>query len=226
MPSTVLNVIVQLAVILFAISFHESAHAWMALKFGDTTAKDRGRISLNPLHHIDPFGSVLLPLLCALFHAPIFGYAKPTPVNLANTKNPRLANFWVSLAGPASNIFAGAVSLFFILLIRHSSPQAVFAVLTGRLPAGVMGPLIYVLLISVLLNLILAVFNLIPIPPMDGSGIFFSLLGRRGMRIELFFHRNALLMFLLIMALLYLGFFDLILDPVQSGILKLIVRGV
>ena len=95
---------IQLAVILFAISFHESAHAYSALKFGDTTARDLGRISLNPIRHLDPFGSVLLPLFMYIVSSGrmIFGAAKPTPVDLRNTRNPRLANLGVSAAGPGT----------------------------------------------------------------------------------------------------------------------------
>jgi Zn-dependent protease len=218
----VVDVAAQLAVIFFAISFHESAHAWTALKFGDPTARDLGRISLNPLRHIDPFGTVLLPILCILLHAPIFGYAKPTPVDLRNTRNPRLANFWVSLAGPASNFLAGAAALLVLLGIRRFSPQTILGLIHGQLPAGILAPIAYILLQLVLINLILGVFNLIPIPPMDGSGVLFSLLGRRGLALEMFFHRNALLMFILIILLLNFGFFGLILRPVVDWIIQLI----
>src|SRR6185369_12875146 len=108
--------------ILFAISFHESAHAWSALKFGDTTARDLGRISLNPIRHLDPFGSVLLPLAMYILSSGrlIFGSAKPTPVNLANTRNPRLANLVVSAAGPVSNFLLSAVALTILLVIKSS----------------------------------------------------------------------------------------------------------
>src|SRR5262249_7446216 len=92
----VVDFAIQLAVVLFVISFHESAHAYAALKFGDTTARDLGRISLNPIRHIDPVGSILVPLMLYLFSGLIFGAAKPTPVDLRNTRDPRLANLVVS----------------------------------------------------------------------------------------------------------------------------------
>jgi Zn-dependent protease len=224
----VVNIAIQLAVILFAISLHESSHAWMALQFGDTTARDRGRISLNPLHHIDPFGTILLPILCALIHAPVFGYAKPTPVDLRNTKNPRLANFWVSAAGPASNFLAGGIGMLLLVLIRQGHPALVrgvlFAFVRNAMPVqvGMLVPLVYIGVAFVIINIILGIFNLIPIPPMDGSGILFSVLGPRGMALELFFQRNALLMFIVIIGLLYLGLFDLILGPPLNWALRVI----
>src|SRR5436309_6503829 len=115
---------IQLAVILFAISFHESAHAWSALQFGDTTARDAGRISLNPIRHLDPFGSVLLPIITYVFAGMIFGAAKPTPVDLRNTRNPRLASLVVSAAGPLSNFLLAAVGILLLRFIRAGSPDA------------------------------------------------------------------------------------------------------
>ncbi len=225
MSFTVVNIAVQLVVTLFAISFHESAHAWMALRFGDTTARDAGRISLNPIHHIDPFGSVLLPLICILFHAPIFGYARPTPVDLRQTRNPRLANFWVSVAGPGSNFLVAGIAAALLYVARGASPGLLGEVLRGHMPGGILAPIAYLLIYLLLVNVILGVFNLIPIPPMDGSGILFSLLGRRGLAIEYFFHRHAMVMFLLLIVLVNLGVFGLILDPVINTVFRWILGG-
>lgn len=226
MSASVLEIVVQIVVLLFAVSFHESAHAWVALKFGDTTARDLGRISLNPLRHIDPFGSILLPLMCILFHAPIFAYARPTPVNLRNTRNPRLANFFVSAAGPGSNLLLGGVSLALLIAVGRSSPQTIRALLRGQMPPGTLAPIAFILLYLVVIDVILAVFNLIPIPPMDGSGILFSLMGRLGLAIELFFHRNALIMFILIIALLNLRVFDMIMNPILHWVELLLWKSV
>jgi Zn-dependent protease len=172
---------IQLTVVLFAISFHESAHAWTALKFGDTTARDLGRISLNPIRHIDPVGSILVPILLYLFSGLIFGAAKPTPVDLRNTKNPRLANLAVSAAGPVSNFLLAGVGLLLLTLIRVSRPDAIrdlyFALQENRFAAGTLAPITYVLFWFTMVNVILAVFNLIPIPPLDGSGVAVSILG-------------------------------------------------
>ncbi|HWC64464.1 MAG TPA: site-2 protease family protein [Thermoanaerobaculia bacterium] len=219
-------VVILIAVVLFAISFHESAHAWTALKFGDPTARDLGRISLNPLHHIDPFGTVLLPMIMILMHQPPFGYAKPTPVNLRNTRNPRLANFWVSAAGPLSNLLVVTVSAALLVAIGRYDRSLVVGAFQGPTGAGVLAPVSYILAQLVLLNLVLGVFNLIPVPPMDGSGILFSILGRRGLAIEMFFHRYSFVMFLIIMLLVYSGFFGLILGPAIRIVLSVIERGI
>ena len=213
-------VVILIAVVLFAISFHESAHAWTALRFGDPTARDLGRISLTPLHHIDPFGTVLLPMIMILMHQPPFGYAKPTPVNLRNTRNPRVANFWVSAAGPLSNFVVMAGSAFILVLIGRVARR------TGGVSGStVLEPLVLVLVELVQINLVLGVFNLIPIPPMDGSGILFSLLGRRGIAVELFFHRYSFVMFLIIMLLVYSGVFRFILGPAIQFVMGWIQRG-
>ncbi|HET9793144.1 MAG TPA: site-2 protease family protein [Thermoanaerobaculia bacterium] len=217
-------VVILIAVVLFAISFHESAHAWMALKFGDPTARDLGRISLNPLHHIDPFGTVLLPMILILMHQPPFGYAKPTPVNLRNTRNPRLANFWVSAAGPLSNLLIVVVSAALLVAIGKFDPSMALGAFREPSGAGFLAPVAYILAQLVLLNLVLGIFNLIPVPPMDGSGILFSILGRRGLAIEMFFHRYSFVMFILIMLLVYSGFFSLILGPAVN-LVYAVIRG-
>lgn len=219
-------VVILIAVVLFAISFHESAHAWTALKFGDPTARDLGRISLNPLHHIDPFGTVLLPLMMILMHQPPFGYAKPTPVNLRNTRNPRVANFWVSAAGPLSNLLVVLVSAALLIAIGRYDPAMVVGAFQAPTGGGVLAPVCYILAQLVLLNLVLGVFNLIPVPPMDGSGILFSILGRRGLAIEMFFHRYSFVMFILIMLLVYSGFFQVILGPAIRMVLAIIQWGI
>ncbi len=126
MAQKIVEFAIQLSVILFAISFHESAHAYAALRFGDTTARDLGRISLNPIRHIDPFGSVLLPIMLYFLSNGkfIFGAAKPTPVDLRNTKDPRMANLVVSAAGPASNFVLAAVGIVLLRILRRR-PTAV-----------------------------------------------------------------------------------------------------
>jgi len=170
---------VQLVVILFSISFHESAHAWSALQLGDTTARDQGRISLNPIRHIDPIGSILVPLMLYIFSGLIFGAAKPTPVNLANTRNPRLANLIVSGAGPLSNFLLAGIGITLLRVIFKVQPQAredLAAALQGvHFAPGALAPLTYILFFFSLVNVSLAVFNLLPIPPLDGSGVLVSL---------------------------------------------------
>jgi len=220
---------IQLSVILFAISFHESAHAYAALRFGDTTARDLGRISLNPLRHLDPFGSVLLPALMYILSAGrmIFGAAKPTPVNLANTRNPRLANLVVSAAGPVSNFFLAALALAALLGIKQVAPNAILdlglAIQGDRFAAGALAPLTYVLFQFALVNVLLGVFNLIPIPPLDGSGVVMSVFGGSVARLYATIRPFG---FLILILLLYSGFLSRVLRPVLSAVYSLVFRGI
>jgi Zn-dependent protease len=225
----VVDFAIQLAVILFAISFHESAHAWTAWKFGDTTAKDLGRISLNPVRHLDPFGSVLLPALMYILSAGrmIFGAAKPTPVNLRNTANPRLANLAVSAAGPVSNFLLAALSLAVLLAIKQSAPKAIIdlalAIQGDRFAAGALAPVTYVLFQFTVVNVLLGVFNLIPIPPLDGSGVVISVFGGSIARA---YATIAPFGFLILILLLWSGFLSRVLGPVINVVYSVIFGGI
>lgn len=218
---------IQLAVILFAISFHESAHAYAALKFGDTTARDLGRISLNPIRHLDPFGSVLLPLFMYIISSGrmIFGAAKPTPVDLRNTRNPRLANLVVSAAGPVSNFFLASLSIAALLIIKRSAPREIvdlyYALQKVRFAPGALAPVVYILYIFSLVNVGLGVFNLIPIPPLDGSGVVVSVFGGSVARAYASLSRYG---FLILIALLYLGVLGWIFGPIFR-ILQIVIFG-
>ncbi|MEP6470799.1 MAG: site-2 protease family protein [Acidobacteriota bacterium] len=228
MAFKVVDFAIQLAVILFAISFHESAHAYAALRFGDTTARDLGRISLNPIRHLDPFGSVLLPLAMYILSSGrmIFGAAKPTPVNLANTRNPRLANLVVSAAGPVSNFFLAALALAALLGIKHAAPQAIvdlaLAIQGDRFAPGALAPLTYVLFEFAMVNVVLGIFNLIPIPPLDGSGVLMSIFGGPVARL---YATIRPLGFIILILLLYSGFLSRVLRPVFSVLQAIIFGG-
>ncbi len=228
MAFKVVDFAIQLAVILFAISFHESAHAYAALRFGDTTARDLGRISLNPIRHLDPFGSVLLPLAMYILSSGrmIFGAAKPTPVNLANTRNPRLANLVVSAAGPVSNFFLAALALAALLGIKHAAPQAIvdlaLAIQGDRFAPGALAPLTYVLFEFAMVNVVLGIFNLIPIPPLDGSGVLMSVFGGPVARLYATIRPFG---FIILILLLYSGFLSRVLRPVFSVLQAIIFGG-
>jgi Zn-dependent protease len=162
--STIYAVSVWVLPVLIAITFHEAAHGFVAHRLGDNTAWQLGRVSFNPLKHIDPFGTLLLPAILLLSHAPfLFGYAKPVPVNFRALRHPRLDMVWVALAGPATNIalaLVAAAALHLLPFAPESAAQWLFDNLKNAL----------------LINVVLAVFNMLPIPPLDGGRVAVGLL--------------------------------------------------
>ena len=158
----------EIVVLLFAISVHESAHAWMANRLGDPTAKMLGRISLNPLVHIDLFGTILLPAMLILVGFPPFGYAKPTPVDNRNFRNPVRDDILTAVAGPVSNFLTAFLAVICLAVILHSTGATGVPTFGG---ADVGSPLAKMFELAIWINVILGVFNLIPLPPLDGSHV-------------------------------------------------------
>ncbi|MDP1592900.1 MAG: site-2 protease family protein [Gallionella sp.] len=153
--------------ILFAITLHEAAHGYVARHFGDNTAYLQGRISLNPLRHIDPVGTILLPLLTLVLGGVLFGWAKPVPVNFSALHNPKKDMLWVAIAGPASNLLM-ALGWALLFKLSSASPDSYFA-----------EPLMGMVVIGIKINIVLLVLNLLPLPPLDGGRVAVSLLPHR-----------------------------------------------
>jgi Zn-dependent protease len=173
-------ILFQLIAFLFAISVHESAHAWTANRMGDPTARMLGRVSLNPIKHIDPIGTILLPLIAMLTHLPVIGWAKPTPVDPRNFKNPVRDDILTSVAGPVSNFIVATAATILLGSIAVLAPDGRMLV-RGTMAGFVMGsaslaPVALLLNQFLVINVLLAVFNLIPVPPLDGSHVLRHLL--------------------------------------------------
>jgi Zn-dependent protease len=161
---TIYTISVWILPLVIAITFHEAAHGFVAHHFGDNTAWERGRVSFNPLKHIDPFGTLILPAVLLLSHSPfLFGYAKPVPVNFRALRNPRIDMVWVALAGPATNIalaLIAAAAFHLLPFAPDSSAQWIADNLKNAL----------------VINVVLAIFNMLPIPPLDGGRVAVGLL--------------------------------------------------
>ncbi|TAN82766.1 MAG: site-2 protease family protein [Gallionella sp.] len=153
--------------VLFAITLHEAAHGYAARHFGDMTAYQQGRISLNPLRHIDPVGTILLPLLTLFLGGILFGWAKPVPVNFSALRRPKQDMLWVAIAGPATNLFM-ALGWALLYKMALSFPDSYFA-----------EPLLGMAGIGIKINIILLVLNMLPLPPLDGGRVAVSLLPHR-----------------------------------------------
>jgi len=160
--------VIAFAVLIFSLTVHEAAHAWSASRLGDDTARRLGRVSLNPMVHVDPIGTLLLPLVAIIGNLPIIGWAKPTPVNPRNLRHPRRDNVLVTVAGPASNLMIAVVAAMALRLIPAADPSV-----EGM---DVSSPLILLAIQLVDINLLLALFNMIPVPPLDGGRVMAGLL--------------------------------------------------
>lgn len=199
-----MSTVISILAFVVAIAAHELAHAWAALALGDTTARSSGRMTLNPIAHIDIFGTVIIPVVLILTRFPvIFGWAKPIPVDPSNFVSPRKGMMLTSAAGPLANfLLAGIFSLLFKTMV-----------IGGFLPRIVGAFLIY----SIMINVVLGLFNLIPIPPLDGSNILAGFLPRE---VSALYMKTSKYGFWVLAALLYLGVFEKIVMPLAVSIMR------
>ncbi|MBI2175595.1 MAG: site-2 protease family protein [Parcubacteria group bacterium] len=199
-----MDFIFSIAILIMSVVIHEVSHGFVAHALGDPTAKYEGRLTLNPLRHLDPVGSVIVPALTYLLGGFIIGWARPVPYNPYNLRNQKWGPAAVGIAGPLSNI---AVAVVFGLVVRFGA---------GALPVSFLS----VSALIVLINLILAVFNLVPVPPLDGSKVLFALLPYRLLRVQEFLERYGL--FVLFFFVFFLWRF---LSPVITFLFRFVVGG-
>lgn len=212
------NIAIMAIPVVLAITLHEAAHGWVAYKFGDPTAKYAGRLTLNPIAHIDPFGTILLPIITYLFAGFIIGAAKPVPVNFANLRNPRRDMIWVGAAGPGINI---AMALICGILFQFLVSPSLQIISRSGFFSIVLVPLILMLKEGIKWNIVLAVFNLIPVPPLDGSRILAGLLPHRQAEFMGRLEPYGLLIITFLVFLNPFGFMTYIIWPIMSVLTRL-----
>jgi Zn-dependent protease len=211
-----------MVVLLLAISAHEAAHAWMSYKFGDDTARLLGRVTLNPVAHTDPIGTLLIPIVMFIFSStgtniPLIGWGKPTPVNPLRWRNKDLANVMVSLAGIMANTLIAAIAFTILKIIIMNGGPRVF------LPESVREPIWLFLVFLLTMNVSLAVFNLLPFPPLDGSKVLETFLPPSMQPILEMLEQYG---YIIMMILIYLGVIRAIITPVMMLVEYLLYLGV
>ena len=207
------QVLIVLIVLITSLSVHEAAHAFTADRLGDSTARQLGRLSLNPAVHVDPIGTILFPLIAFLTNVPLIGWAKPVPVNQRFLKHPKRDFALIAAAGPASNLVMAAIGAVALAAARAAAGP-------GDIAAGaVMRPLAQLLLVFTYVNVLLAVFNMIPVPPLDGGNVLLGVLPERPSRLVEQLRPYGIL---ILYALMLTGVLSTLLGPVSNYLLYLL----
>ena len=197
---------------IFAIILHEVMHGFVALRFGDDTALRAGRLTLNPLSHIDLFGTIIMPAMLLFLHLPVFGYAKPVPVNFNRLRNPRLGMLLVAAAGPGTNIVLAILSAL--------AMRVVAGFINAPWGPSIAYPLYLMLNASVVINIVLAVFNLFPLLPLDGGRVLYTLLPQTAARA---YARLEPFGFLILLVLLYTNSVERVINPIINAIARVLL---
>ena len=198
----ILEIALSLIAVFTAIILHEVAHGYVAFRLGDPTAKTRGRLTLNPLAHIDPIGTILVPIFLLIINSPfLFGWAKPVPINPGYFRNPFKGMLYVAVAGPATNLALALATTVIGRIVLLAIPDTLLF-FNHTFAGNLVHTFVYLLGIFVIYNIILAVFNMIPIPPLDGSRVLTYFLPPEGRRVMIMLERYG---FIILIALIYLG---------------------
>lgn len=202
------QILIQFAIIILSLTVHEAAHAWSAERLGDRTARLLGRVSLNPAVHVDPIGTILFPLIAMITGAPLLGWAKPVPVNTMQLgRNWKEKFMAIAAAGPASNLVLAAIGAIALRLVL------------GPLGQPTTAPVVDVLVTAVELNVLLAVFNMVPLPPLDGGNVLAGLLRGNAARV---FEQIRPYGFLILYGLMFSGILSTLIGPPRNAIMRVL----
>jgi len=199
-------------VLISSLSVHEAAHAFAADRLGDPTARQLGRLSINPAVHVDPIGTLLFPLIAFLTNVPLIGWAKPVPVDIRHLKHPKRDFALIAAAGPASNLVIATLAAIVLAVVPGAAPGDIAA-------RAVIRPLFQLLNLYVYVNVLLAVFNMIPVPPLDGGNVLLGILPNAGVRVV---ERLRPYGFLILYALMLTGVLSMFLGPIANYLLYLL----
>jgi Zn-dependent protease len=213
------QLVMYMVVLLLAISAHEAAHAWMSYKFGDDTARLLGRITLNPISHTDPIGTLLIPIVGFIYGAmsgggrlPLIGWGKPTPVNPLRWRQKDLANVMVSIAGILANLIIAIIAFTILKTLKVTG-------LFTSIPENLQEPVFLLLNLFLTMNISLAVFNLLPFPPLDGSKVLETFLPPSMQPVLAILEQYG---FMILLVLMYMGFFSAIINPILRFVYSLL----
>lgn len=229
MSSEVIVILFEFVAMVLALTVHEAAHAWTASRLGDQTARMLGRVTLNPTKHVDPLGTVLIPLIAMFYHAPLIGWAKPTPVQPRNFVHYKRDSNLVTVAGPVSNLLLAFVCVFLLVVVKHAAPEGLRHIAVAQMmvdgapglgvPTGILAPLVLLLYCGLVINSLLFVFNLIPLPPLDGSRILDMYLPPR---LSIAYGKIGYFSMIILMGLAYYGFIGMLFAPVFNFFVRIL----